>query len=330
LFVGANAEAGLLVPEGLEPGEKYHLVFNSSVRTSATSSDIETYNAFVQRAADRAGIGSSEDTTWFAIASTETIDARDNAVVGAETPVYNMRLDLVATGFEDMWDGSLNRSLSWDERGRRNGTDAWSGSRTDGTAARGLTLGNSSGRAWCGNPSARGARWLNNQTPPTSIGLSLYGLSMELTVPFALGDFDEDGMLTAMDIDALSMAVGEQSNDMDFDLNEDGMVDLADREVWVHELKSTWYGDANLDGTFDSADIIGVFQAGMYELATEAGWSEGDWTGDGRFDSSDVIAAFQDGGYEVGARAAVSAVPEPSSAILVVFGIAGLCFSLRK
>ena len=39
----------------------------------------------------------------------------------------------------------------------------------------------------------------------------------------------------------------------------------------------------------------------------------------------DLVAAFQDGGYEVGPRAAVSAVPEPSCAILLSIGIVVLC-----
>jgi hypothetical protein len=39
------------------------------------------------------------------------------------------------------------------------------------------------------------------------------------------------------------------------------------------------------------------------------------------FDSSDFVAAFSSGGYEIGPRAAVSAVPEPSSVALLLMGM---------
>ncbi len=58
-------------------------------------------------------------------------------------------------------------------------------------------------------------------------------------------------------------------------------------------------GDSNLDGIFDSRDLVLVFQAGQYEdaIAENAGWLEGDWNGDREFTSSDLVAAFQYGDY---------------------------------
>ena len=50
-----SARADLPVPEGLEPGDTYHLLFNSSTFTNALSSSIDYYNDFVQAAADLAG-----------------------------------------------------------------------------------------------------------------------------------------------------------------------------------------------------------------------------------------------------------------------------------
>ncbi|MFC1758513.1 lamin tail domain-containing protein [Planctomycetota bacterium] len=54
-------------------------------------------------------------------------------------------------------------------------------------------------------------------------------------------------------------------------------------------------GDANLDGVFDSADLIQIFQLGRYEddTSTDADWASGDWNGDGKFDSTDFVFAFQ-------------------------------------
>ncbi|MCA9217291.1 MAG: PEP-CTERM sorting domain-containing protein [Planctomycetales bacterium] len=118
---------------------------------------------------------------------------------------------------------------------------------------------------------------------------------------------------------------------MKFDVNGDETVDLQDRSYWVHELKNTWFGDSNLDGVFDSSDFVAVFKAGEYEdgIAMNSTWSTGDWNGDREFDSGDFVFAFKDGGYEQGARPATHAVPEPSSAVLILLAIAGV-FRLRK
>ncbi len=116
-----------------------------------------------------------------------------------------------------------------------------------------------------------------------------------------------------------------------YDLNGDKAVDFTDREMWLHDLKKTWVGDANLDMVFDSNDFVQVFVAGKYESAQSAGWMEGDWNGDQLFDTNDFVAAFVDGGYEIGQRpGAVSAVPEPSSIVLVLLGLASLLSVARR
>jgi hypothetical protein len=53
-------------------------------------------------------------------------------------------------------------------------------------------------------------------------------------------------------------------------------------------------GDANLDGRFDSRDMISVLQTGEYEdgLSNNSAWSEGDWNGDGQFTTRDFVYAF--------------------------------------
>ena len=139
------------------------------------------------------------------------------------------------------------------------------------------------------------------------------------------GDFDLDGDLDAVDIDQLSAAVLSGQNDAAFDLNGDAVVDGADRDRWVQELKGTWYGDSNLDGEFGTADLVGAFTVGTYETGAPAGWAEGDWDGNQLFESADLVTAFIDGGFELGPRAATSAVPEPTSGLLLWAAIAGVC-----
>ena len=145
-----------------------------------------------------------------------------------------------------------------------------------------------------------------------------------------LGDFDNSGVLDVSDIEDLLTHVSTGDHVGTYDLNDDANVDAEDITVWVKDLAGTWIGDANLDGVFNSGDLIGVFQAGRYELEIDAGWAEGDWTGDRRFGSVDLIVAFQDGSYELGARAAVSAVPEPSNGILLAVGAFYICRSRRR
>jgi hypothetical protein len=132
------------------------------------------------------------------------------------------------------------------------------------------------------------------------------------------GDLDGNGLLTAIDVDWLSAEVRSGAHLAAFDLNGDGQVDDADRTVWVEQLKHTYLGDANLDGRFDSSDLVQALAAGEYEdsVAGNSLWATGDWTGDLEFDTGDLIAAMQAGGYDLGPRPAVAAVPEPATMLL--------------
>ena len=135
---------------------------------------------------------------------------------------------------------------------------------------------------------------------------------------FVIGDYNDNGELDAADLDLQAVAITGGEDPPEYDLNGDDKVDYADRQMWVDELKNTWIGDANLDGEFNSGDMVQVFVRGKYETGEDAGWEEGDWNGDTQFGSSDMVAAFAAGGYEKGKRpaVAVNAVPEPSSGLL--------------
>ena len=145
-----------------------------------------------------------------------------------------------------------------------------------------------------------------------------------------IGDLDVDGHIDVVDLTFLfSAIIGNDSADM-FDLNSDNIVDTNDLTYWLHDLKNTYYGDADLDGQFGSSDLINVFQAGEYEddVVGNSTWSTGDWNADGEFSTSDLVVAFQDGGYEQGPRAAVAWVPEPSGLWSLLVGT--LMFARRR
>jgi hypothetical protein len=146
-------------------------------------------------------------------------------------------------------------------------------------------------------------------------------------VPVPDGDFNDDGQVSDVDIDLLSAEVRAGTNTAVFDLNADSLVDAIDRDVWVHTVSNTYYGDANLDGEFSSSDLVTVLASGTYEADVDSGWATGDFNGDARTNSSDLVTALADGGYEAGPRAAVSAVPEPSALGLCTLG---LLISLRR
>jgi hypothetical protein len=145
------------------------------------------------------------------------------------------------------------------------------------------------------------------------------------------GDFDEDGSLDSDDVDLLSTAIRESSLDPAFDVSGDQTVNESDLSFWVTELANTYFGDSNLDGEFNSSDLVTVFEAGEYEDAIQgnSGWAEGDWNGDGDFTTADLVAAFEDGGYEQGPRAAVNAVPEPTGIVPLLFGVLA-CFARTR
>jgi len=101
LVLAPAAQAVLIAPSGLNPGDIYHWAFVTSTTRDATSTDIADYNTFVQNAANAGSLTAGSGLTWKAVASTDTVDARDNApVTGA---VYLLDGRKVASGYTQFW-----------------------------------------------------------------------------------------------------------------------------------------------------------------------------------------------------------------------------------
>jgi hypothetical protein len=144
-----------------------------------------------------------------------------------------------------------------------------------------------------------------------------------LDPPATRGDFNNDGRADITDVDRLIAALRTHSYGWRrYDLDDTKTVESGDLTQLIQGVLYTWFGDANLDGQFNTNDLVAVFQGGQYEDGTKGNstWATGDWNGDGDFTSRDLVMAFQDGGYERGPRAAT--VPESSSGLLI--SIAGL------
>ncbi len=146
------------------------------------------------------------------------------------------------------------------------------------------------------------------------------------------GDYNGDGLLTAYDIDELTRAVRDGSTAAKYDLNRDDQVDSSDREHWVEQLKNTYFGDADLNGEFNTGDFVAVLTEGQYEdgVLDNSTWASGDWNGDGEFGTGDLVLALEKGGYEMGPRETVAAVPEPSAVVLLWSALIGLGYQLRR
>lgn len=143
---------------------------------------------------------------------------------------------------------------------------------------------------------------------------------------FQPSDFNRDGVLNVVDINLLLGEVKAGTNTKLYDRSGDGLVNVEDIVVTVTSPKDfhTYIGDSNLDGEFNTSDLVLLFQAGQYEDAAvgNSKWETGDWNGDAEFNSGDLLFAFQQGGFEEGPRVSILPVPEPSSLVLTLLGLA--------
>ena len=124
------------IPNEIGPGQSFRLLFVTSTKTAATSTDISTYNSFVQgRAATNTHL-SGFSGQFRALASTATVDARDNtATTGTGVPIYWLGGAKVADDYADFYDGSWGSTAYRNESGNTFSVslNVWTGSRGDGT-----------------------------------------------------------------------------------------------------------------------------------------------------------------------------------------------------
>ncbi len=168
----------------------------------------------------------------------------------------------------------------------------------------------------------------HDSSTPSSQGTVIVGTlgidNVALLGPESIfGDFNGDTVLDIHDLDLLLSEVHAGTNDPTFDINEDLIVDSDDIRDYVEspELLNSYIGDANLDGEFNTGDLVSVLQAGQYEdsIDDNSTWSSGDWNGNADFDTGDLVFALQSGGFEMGPRATeMAAVPEPESVVLLL------------
>jgi hypothetical protein len=146
-------------------------------------------------------------------------------------------------------------------------------------------------------------------------------------IVYIRGDTDIDGSITVGDIDTLASLIRAGDYDRLMDLDRDGSLTQLDSHILINDLLASTHGDANLDGQFNSSDLIDVLASGTYETDVDSTWSTGDWDGDGRTTSGDLVTALATGSYEAGELAAIASVPEPSGILLMLAGLAAVSLS---
>ncbi len=140
-----------LKPSGVSGGERFRLIFVSSSVRAASATGIGTYNTFVQNLANAGHTAIRPySTTFRALGSTSTVDARDNTSTRGRTgvPIYWLSGPKVADTYADFYDGSwdnYNSSINRNESGSVQATNSvGTGSNTDGTKHATNYLGHSS------------------------------------------------------------------------------------------------------------------------------------------------------------------------------------------
>ena len=71
------------------------------------------------------------------------------------------------------------------------------------------------------------------------------------------------------------------------DLNHDGSVNQADADYLIRVILNTEYGDTNLDGFVDAADLAET-RKHVGQVFSGPSWAEADFNGDGRSDAADL------------------------------------------
>ena len=101
------------------------------------------------------------------------------------------------------------------------------------------------------------------------------------------GELDE-GDLNIMAQNVALIPIGHEFSEVQLrlDVNRDETVDVNDVHHWVTDLKSTFVGDANLDGEVKFDDFLAL----SANFGHAGGWAEGDFDANGQVEFPDFLA----------------------------------------
>jgi hypothetical protein len=203
----------IAAPAGLNPGDKFRVVFVTDGEGTGDSADISTYDTFVQNEAASANLQYNGVTpTWQALVSTAdnpATDANDpvNAVdrFNPTTPIFRIDGVQVASSGSDLWDGTIDNPIDISPTNATITNIVWTGTGTDGTGATSMSgskaLGNTNSfdvgppigpltTDESGSTTSSDSAWISSGTNFDSESAHYYAVSSELTFvpePAAMG-----------------------------------------------------------------------------------------------------------------------------------------------
>ena len=152
-------------------------------------------------------------------------------------------------------------------------------------------------------------------------------------------DYDGQHDCDRNDLDFVMADIHAGDNNLRSDVNNDGVVDLQDRDRWLasaataNGLSSPYLpGDANLDGRVNASDLMQLGSNWLqgFDHFHDGLWSSADFNADGIVDVQDLNEIGRHWQFDVGfPREADAAVPEPMGYLLLVLGAVAL-FSIAR
>ena len=287
-----------LKPTGRAAGDQFRLLFLSSTKRNGSSTDIATYNTFVQ---ERAAAGHADIRTYSAgfraVGCTSDVDARDNTrTTGTGVPIYWLNGAKAADNYADFYDGSWDDEVNDKNESGTNGPDTsqsvnrpFTGCEHNGTEALDGSISQGFGAAGgtkVGRPNSSSALHgplSSNAVTGTANTRPMYGLSAVFQVAAAVvvpnnpPAFSADtadrsvaentaagqnvgAALTATDADSDTLTYTLEGADAaSFDLvSGSGQIRTKTGAIYNHEAKSTHTVIVKADDGNGGADAITV------------------------------------------------------------------------
>ena len=179
IFSGSGkADTVFRPPSDLLPADQYRVVFASSTRHEVNFRDLTIYDQILDSLGD-----TIIESDW-QVLGTSTLSPnariRTQTDTSEEIPIYRFDGLRVADGYDDFWDGTLDRPVQFDENGMDLGRDfVWTGMSEFGTYI-GDGMGDGFVRSGLTNRTDR--RWARDGFDLNGSRNRLYGMSGVLTV----------------------------------------------------------------------------------------------------------------------------------------------------
>jgi hypothetical protein len=217
-----------------EAGDTYRLVFVTRDSSTATSTDITTYNTFVQAEANGSSLNLSP-ATWNVVGSTETVNVRTNTgTTGTmgESIILIDGMTVIANNYADFWDGHAfpGQDIDLDEDGNFHDTKIFAGTFSNG------------------NTVASIFQWLGTNMPNPNNGN--IGVSTGLTKPNTVERW---------------IRAGNESPDDRYSF-------YALSDPLTVCAQDTYVVDADMDNYIDDADADTIFSCTVPEEVTTMGY----------------------------------------------------------